>query len=877
MKNERTILFATVIALAVAVFNITGTKANEEFIREYFSASAGLSASTPDTFPKADSTGCDSMATDSLTRDTLLRDTLVQDTIRKDSAAVYAPPVDSSKLMRDTLGIPMRDSIGRFIDTLGRSIDSLGRSLDSLGNPILPQRRIPSKAELRMYRRDSIKAVKDSIIQNTPRILNTYIVPDSMFYRRILTWTHDPHFNETKMFELDTTYNYHYYDFPFAADDVDGIYLGIAGSPAIRTNYFKRQSVPEARFFEPYLTYTYTPSTLPHYNTKTPYVELQYTGTLLSYKEKEEANLKVLATQNITPALNIRLEYRRFGGNGMLVNESTDNRTAVISANYLGKNYLMHAGYIMNRTKRSENGGIIDTKMIRDTMVDPREIKVWLGNAYSETRKNTVFLDQSLRIPFNFINRLKERKAAKAAADTSAMPSDSLTVTDSLTMAAPDATPQDSAAMTATESAMRTLGQKDGMPPADSTVAASDSIAESADITTAFIGMSNEYSVYRRRYTDEIQTSDESGRSFYNNAFFLDPVITNDSMRVAKFDNKIYLRLQPWAEEAILSKIDAGVGYRFQQYYLFDEKDYVSGVSSTNLNTFYAYAGANGTYKKYFQWDAFAKYNFAGYANNDLNIKANAKFSFYPFKDGSPISLTATFMQDLAEPWFYDQSYTSNHFRWRNNFSKRSETRVEALLTIPKYKLEASFGYSLIANEVYYDTLAIVRQNTQKPLSVMSAYVRKDFKLWKFHFDNRILFQLSSDQNVLPLPMLAVDLRYYLEFDVKKDVMSIQAGAEGIFTTKWYSPAYNPALGVFHTQNKETIGGSDPYINVFVNIQWKRACIFVKLLNVGENKKGSDYFSTYGYIRNPMTVKFGVFWPFYTTVDKHQRVEHDNK
>ena len=543
------------------------------------------------------------------------------------------------------------------------------------------------------------------------------------------------------------------------------------------------------------------------------------------------------------------LEYHRFGGNGILMNEATDNRTAVIAGNYVGKKYLMHAGYIFNRTKRTENGGLRDSYLITDTLVEPREIAVWLNSASSETRKNTVFIDQSLRIPFTFIDKIKEKRKLKKMQDSIAR----YGTADSTFAADTTLVPADTTAMAAADTV------SSAAPDSSLTDAATD-----GNVTTAFIGMSNEYTAYRRTYRDQISLSDAEQRAFYNNAFYLNPTTTYDSMRVAKFDNKLYIRLQPWADDAIVSRIDAGVGYKMSQYYLFDEKDYVTGPSSTTFNTFYFYAGARGSYKKYFGWDAFVKYNFAGYTSNDLDVRANAEFSFYPFKDkSSPISLRAGFSQTLKDPWFYEQYYSSNHYRWSNNFTKRSETKIEGHLDIPKYKMKAFFGYSLIANHIFYDTLGIVRQH-DKPISVMSAYLQKDFKLWLFHFDNRVLFQLSSDKNVLPLPMLAVNLRYYLEFPVKKNVMTIQAGAEGTFTTKWYSPAYNPALGTFQSQNKEMIGGTDPYINVFVNIQWKRACIFIKVLNIGENKHGSDYFSTYGYIRSPMSFKVGIFWPFYT-------------
>ena len=182
------------------------------------------------------------------------------------------------------------------------------------------------------------------------------------------------------------------------------------------------------------------------------------------------------------------------------------------------------------------------------------------------------------------------------------------------------------------------------------------------------------------------------------------------------------------------------------------------------------------------------------------------------------------------------------------------------------------FGYALLGNNIYYGTDGAIRQNTT-PMSVMTAYLRKDFRLWKFHLDHRALFQLSSNPDVLPLPTFALNLRYYLQFDVVRDVMQMQIGADGRFTTEWYAPAYNPAVGVFHNQNQEKYGNC-PDIDVFVNIQWKRACIFIKVENIGMGwpNDRADYFSAHHYINTQRAIKMGIFWPFYIQPGRNAKV-----
>ena len=810
-----------------------------------------------------DSISAETVAIDSLPADTAVvltaRDTIVvPDSLKytdpffykyyiavKDSAT-RAQVRDSLIQAQDTLELMMLDSL-----YVKDSTEVATAKFNAWYNSLTKKERkkydyeqaLPGKiAELnrKMEVKDSIKAAKDSVIAATPRILETFAIPDSMQYKRIISWNEDRYFHDVNLKELDTTYNYHFNEYPFYKEDINTTWLGVSGSPEMTYNYFKRAQTDNAIFYTPLQRYSYSPETLPNYNTKTPHTELAYWGTLFANKEKEESNIRVLTTQNILPELNLTLEFRRFGGNGILKREDTNNRNVVIASNYMGKRYLMHTGYIYNKVARSENGGIVDNFWIRDTTVDAREIDIYLKNASSTTKKNTLFLDQSYRIPFTFLENLKGRKERKRQ---EAVRDSIMTSGDSLAIAA--------------------LLEKETLDEIEETEVAVDTVNK--DITTAIIGHSSEYSVFRRIYQDDISTSDDLGRQLFNDRFYLNPTRSADSLRVMKFENRFFIRLQPWKSDAIVSKLDVGIGDKLANYFTFNTADYVQGSSNTLLNSTYLYAGARGQYKKYFTWDAKGEYTFLGYEINDFGIHANLAFSAYPFRRDkkSPLTLKAHFETTLKEPDYYEQHLCTNHYMWNNDFGKISSTKIGAALEIPRWDLHASFDYALLSNNIYYDTEGIVRQNTD-PMSVMTASLRKDFIVWKFHLDHQALFQLSSNKDVIPLPMLALNLRYYLQFDVVKKVMQMQIGANAAFTTKWYAPAFNPVLGVFHNQNVAEYGNC-PYIDAFVNIQWKRACIFVKIVNVnmGWPNKSADYFSAAGYIAPQRAIKFGISWPFY--------------
>ena len=672
-----------------------------------------------------------------------------------------------------------------------------------------------ARADSIMHRQDSIKAYKDSVRENTPRILETFAFPDSLQYKRMVVWTVDQDFQQFDIQKQDTTFNHWFYDLPQFRNDVNLIWQGVSGSATQYYNWFKREEEDNAIFYTPYRDYSYSAATLPQYNTKTPYTELAYWGTLFAKDEKEEMNVRVWTSQNILPQLNLTLGYYKFGGKGMLQREDVNNSNAVIGLNWLGKKYMMHTGFIHNKITKSENGGVTDLSMIRDTTLDARELAVNLHEASNELKKNTLFLDQTFRIPFNFINRIKAKKDS------------------SFTYSA-------------------------------------DSLNK--DITSAYVGHSSTLDIYSKKYTDKIDSSNPEAAEFYNNAFYLNPTASSDSLRTLRFDNKVFIRLQPWASDAALSKIDVGIGDKLASYYSFNPDVYITGtMKNTVLNSAYVYAGANGKIKKYVEWDAVGKYAFAGYEVNDFSIKADMKFSFFPFRRDrlSPIDLKVRFSTDLRQPDFYQQNLVTNHFRWSNDFGKTSVMKISGELDIPRWEMNASFGYALLANSIYYDNTGIVRQH-DGAMSVMTAYLKKNFTLWKFHLENQALFQLTSNENVLPLPMLGLNLRWYIQFPVVKKVMEMQIGLNTFFTTSWYAQGYNPALGVWYNQNQQKYGNC-PYYDAFINIQWYKACIFIKYMNAGQGwpMATNDYFTSHGNIYTQRAFKIGIFWPFYISPNKN--------
>lgn len=695
------------------------------------------------------------------------------------------PAQDSLILSKsDSLVIPKIDTLSIL------KKDSLSLSKKELRELRKHEKFLQKKAKAQ--KRDSIKYIKDSTRWSKPRILTSYIIEDSLRYRRLITWKHDALFNNIEMLNPDTTFHENFYVYPFTRKDVGATYLGISGSATQTLNFFQRENLEIFEPFEPYLNYSYTPETVPFYNVKTPYTELAYWGTLFANRDKEESNIKVMHTQNLSPSFNINFTYRRYGGQGLLPKEDTDNRTLTITANYLGEKYVMHSGYISQSIKRTENGGLIDDSVVLDTskIEETKDLAYNLESAENHLKRSTFFLTHSYGIPIRWSK--------------------------------------------------------------DDTVAAGDG-------TITYFGHTFDYSRYSKKYTDVIGLEDETAREFYNNMFLLSPTNSNDSIRVSSLENKVFIRVQPWAKDAVISKLDGGIGHQLLSIYNFKPSYYTQGKNNEKYNNLFLYFGAEGNFKKYFRWDAKARYNLAGYYANNFSLDGKVGFSFYPHKEG--IHLTAKINLENKRPNWFNNSYFSNHYKWENNFDNITETTLKGYLEIPRYKVSAFVGYSIISNPIYYGIQGNVAQHNDI-VTVLAGYIQKNFKLGFLHLNNRVLFQMSSNKEIIPLPEISANLKYFMQFQLVKDVLTAQIGADITLNTPYYAQAYSPALGIFHNQNDREIGNY-PYIDAFVNMQWKRASIFVKYLNAAQGWPDNDFFSAHHYIRPESVIQIGMHWPFY--------------
>jgi hypothetical protein len=165
-----------------------------------------------------------------------------------------------------------------------------------------------------------------------------------------------------------------------------------------------------------------------------------------------------------------------------------------------------------------------------------------------------------------------------------------------------------------------------------------------------------------------------------------------------------------------------------------------------------------------------------------------------------------------------------------------------------------------ITNYLYFNNDALPSQFNGN-IQVVAADLKQDFHVGKFTLENNVVYQLSSQKSVLPLPMLTLFHNLYYH-DLWFKVLSVQLGANVRYHSAYYAPSYMPATGQFYTQSDTKIGNY-PVVNVYANFHLKRTRFFVQYYHINEMFMKGDYFSMPNYPINPAILKMGLSWNFY--------------
>ena len=264
-----------------------------------------------------------------------------------------------------------------------------------------------------------------------------------------------------------------------------------------------------------------------------------------------------------------------------------------------------------------------------------------------------------------------------------------------------------------------------------------------------------------------------------------------------------------------------------------------------------------------FGWRADGKLYFTGLRAGDFEVKGDIVTKLNEGVKTSEIKAHGKVLNTGPSWWM--NNWGSNHFLWSNDFGSEFRISVGGSFSIPGRRFNASIDYALVSNMFYFNSKAEPDQH-DGTVSVITARLNKDFSFWKLRFDNSLLFQQSSNSDILDLPLVCARSAFYFDhvfnFKITGGKLQTQIGFEAEYNTPYYSYSYMPATGVFYNQNQvET--GNYLKVNVFANLKVKRTRIFIGFDHVNYGLMGYDYFVSPNYPMNIRMLKYGLAWTFY--------------
>jgi hypothetical protein len=517
----------------------------------------------------------------------------------------------------------------------------------------------------------------------------------------------------------------------------------------------------------------------------------------------KDQNLKVFHTQNVNKNLNFGLEYNLISGTGFYSNLKNRNNSFSIFSDYISRNYNFHFCYSYNKYFQTENGGLKSDTSTTD--LNPSYFEVNLSNAQSSSKFSNLFVSQELKFG----------KAKDSISDKPLSLYHSFNFFNTSRRYG-DANPS---------SGFYKGVYKDSLN-ADSILV---SFLDSNSVPIYFDSLATFDSVFHRRYVNSI---------YFNTNF-------NKINVNIGFSNEIHL-YSLMAKDSVL----------FDKYYpINDFHDSLINTSAI-IAEFYNFKSNN------FKWEFGGKYYFSGFKKSNFDLKLNFE-SYINTKNPdkiSFISFNGSFSR--LNPEFFEQTYSSNHYKWDSTFLSKDVTKIKLSYSKPNWKLSLGAKAFIFDNYIYYNELSLPRQTTST-FSVYSAFLNKNFKFHHFNFNNEIVYQYNQNDSILRIPSLVFYNSTFFDFKAFKKVLTLNIGFDFYYTSEYYSYAYNPAMSVFYLQNDNKTGNY-PIIDIFVVAKLKRARFFAKLSHANYQIMTDN--TLYTLAKYPIygrTLYFGVSWNFY--------------
>ncbi|MDR1407197.1 MAG: putative porin [Tannerella sp.] len=608
-------------------------------------------------------------------------------------------------------------------------------------------------------------------------------------------------------------------------------YTGNIGSPARSRIFTERGESRDFIFADPYDACIITPRNGLFYDTKIPYSNILYTRAGSS--DRMEEQLKILLTTNFGKKINVGGDFDYIYGRGFYNSNGNKLINYRIFGSYRADRYEASAHMRNFNMVSSENGGLANDRYVTHPddfadgkrQIDTKSYPTRFSNTWNRVRGKDFFLAHRYNLGFyrQMTARETERKKQREEARQRQLAEEAAR---EASHSHPDATTQ----------------------PVDDEPEEEDIHDGEVFVPVSSIVHTVEYEDNRRRFISRYPEMDTCYRNVYGAANEL----PNDTASAWRLRNTLALSMREGFQDWVKFGLSVFVGFESRNFKF--PGDSVAGAHS--YDEFSTFIGGEIAKQRgdVLTYRVYGELYVAGRDLGEFRINGDVKTRFTLL--GQEASLQAGGFVRNVRPAFFQQHYFSRYFRWDNPLKTTQHLHLEGVAAIARTHTQLSAGVDNVRNFVYFNHDGMPEQfggNVQ----VVTGRLKQDFRYRGLGWENELVYQLSSEPTVLPLPQLCAYTNLYAAFKLFK-VLSVQLGADVHYYTLYYTPVYEPATQQFLNQDAIKTGNY-PLINAYANFHLKQTRFFITGYNMGSLFIGHpEYFSMPHYPVNPMCIKFGV-------------------
>ncbi len=633
-------------------------------------------------------------------------------------------------------------------------------------------------------------------------------------------------------------------------------YLANIGSPRLSRLYFNRNNTSdEFLFLQPFSFFRGSLQDFRFTNTKSPITNLAYHSC--GNRQTGEDRVRGYFATNINKRAGLGFKIDYSYGIGYYYAQPNSMFGSTFYGYYRGDRYNLHAYIGINHMKMGENGGIEDDRYIEDPLAfgqeyTPGNIPTMLSQTWNRNHEQHAYLTHRYNVGF----------------------SRTIEVPDSLKPIPPSA----STLISNLPDSIQTILRQDSVMRKLTVDSLLQVWNDTLTVPTEFVPVTSFIHTFEMSNLKHEYLSHNTTQNYYTHNYYGDANEMSDLTRALSVRNTFGVALREGFNKWAKMGITLFGTHKLRSYKLMDG---LNGMMPYTEHDISVGGELSRTQGSRFNYNASGEVWLIGEHVGDMNIDGKTDLNIRLGKHDTLVAnLHAGFMH--RKPTFFFRHFHSQSTWWDNyDLSREVRFKVDGTLRLKKLGTKLQVGFENVSNYTYFgmqntllkgkDAKSVIPTDFSHAVGVMQAdnvqvfgaSLSQELK-WKIvHWDNRISYQTSSNQDALPLPTVDVYTNLYLLFRIAK-VMRVQLGADMRFFTSYYAPDYSPAIQQFAVQdtNHERIEiGNYPIIGAYANLHLKRCRIYVSARHV--NAGSGHSFLVPHYPINPMTIHFGLSWNFF--------------